>query len=99
MAFRVILKPGAEDDTDIAYNWYENQQLGLGEDFLKELEFFYEKLEQNPTAFGNAETNVRQVVLKRFPYVIVFEIEKKDVVVYGIFHKRQRPDIRRKRKQ
>jgi len=44
MAFRVFLNPGAEDDTEQAYNWYEDQRKGLGEEFLVELESIYRKL-------------------------------------------------------
>jgi len=38
MPYRLSIKPGAEEDTEIAYNWYEDQKSGLGEDFLTELD-------------------------------------------------------------
>lgn len=33
MPYSVLLKPGAEADTEQAYSWYEEQRLGLGEEF------------------------------------------------------------------
>lgn len=41
MAYKLLLKPGAEEDIDHAYSWYEDQQIGLGEMFLRELVSFY----------------------------------------------------------
>jgi plasmid stabilization system protein ParE len=98
MSYKVILKPGAAEDTETAYDWYEKTREGLGDDFLNELEFYYKKLESNPYAFGRASEDLRKVVLKRFPYVIVFEIENKAVVVYAVLHKHRDTLIRRKRR-
>jgi len=40
---------------------------------------------------------MRKVVVKKFPYIIVFEIENNDVVVYAVFHTKQNP-VKLKRK-
>ena len=53
MVYNISVKPGAEDDIDVAYNWYEEQKEGLGDEFLKELVEYYKKLESHPTAFHN----------------------------------------------
>jgi hypothetical protein len=34
VAFSVVLKPGAADGIETAYNWYEDQKGGVGEVFL-----------------------------------------------------------------
>jgi plasmid stabilization system protein ParE len=91
MMYAISVKPGAEEDIDAAYNWYEDQKEGLGEEFLKELVEYYKKLENLPTAFHKIKRNYRQVALKRFPYIIVFEILKKEVVVYAVFHTSRSP--------
>jgi plasmid stabilization system protein ParE len=99
MPYRVILKPGAEADIDDAYNWYEDQQLGLGKAFLDELVFYYKKLEAQPTSFHKVIKKYRQAALKRFPFVIVFEIEKTDVVIYSVFHTSRNPKNKLQRKK
>jgi hypothetical protein len=33
MVYNISVKPGAEDDIEIAYDWYEEQKTGLGEEF------------------------------------------------------------------
>lgn len=69
-----------------AYEWYNEQQAGLGDIFLRELENGYDKLELWPIAYSKIKKNYRQLILHTFPYVIVFEIIKQEVVIYSIFH-------------
>lgn len=42
--YSLILKPRAILMTKDAYNWYETQKPGLGEEFLEELDVLYHKL-------------------------------------------------------
>ena len=77
--------------TKDAYDWYETQKPGLGEEFLDELDGVYFKLEAHPAYFGKAKKNFRQVALKRFPFVLVYEIIKTEVVVFAVFHTSRNP--------
>ena len=94
MLYKIVIQPGAEDDIDDAYNWYEDRQGGLGELFLKELAQFYKKLELNPEIFSKATKHYRQAILNRFPFVIVYEITKTEVHVYSVFHTSRNPKER-----
>jgi plasmid stabilization system protein ParE len=91
MAYKLGIKPGAEDDIEVAYNWYEDQKIGLGEEFLTGLAEVYRKLENHPTIYGKIKKTYREAGLKRFPYVVVFEIIKTEVVVYAVFHTSRHP--------
>ena len=74
-----------------AYDWYEEQRQGLGEIFLAELDNCYKKLQSRPAASSKIKKNYRQARLKHFPYVIVYEIIRTDVVVLSVFHTRRNP--------
>jgi len=91
MLYKVVLQLGAQDDIDDAFNWYEDQQTGLGELFLKELTQFYKKLELNPEIFSKAAKHYRQAILNRFPFVIIYEITKTEVHIYSVFHTSRNP--------
>lgn len=80
-----------------AYDWYEEQQLGLGELFLTELDVCYDKLETLPAVYAKIKKNFRQIILKTFPYVVVFEIIKNEVIVYAVFHTSLNPKKKFKR--
>lgn len=84
--YQIILKPKAVAMTEQAYNWYETQRVGLGEIFLSALDVCYKKLQINPNVYRRVHKHYRQATLKKFPYVITYEIIKNEVVVLYIFH-------------
>ncbi len=87
----MIIKPRAAAMMQEAYWWYEEQKEGLGEDFLTELDSYFSKVKSNPEYFGKIRKDFRQVALKRFPYVIVYEIIKTEIVVFSVFHTKRNP--------
>lgn len=78
-----------------AYDWYELQREGLGEEFLEELELFYHSLERSPHSYAYYDKPVRQGKIKRFPYIVVFEIFDTTVVVYSVFMTDRDPSEKR----
>jgi plasmid stabilization system protein ParE len=89
--YEVIMKPLAINMVKEAYEWYKEQQKGLGDRFLQELRASSAKLESWPDAYTKIKKNYRQLVLHTFPYVIVFEIIKNEVIVYAVFHTSRNP--------
>lgn len=76
------------------YVWYEEQRTGLGEEFLQELEKVLIKIKVHPEYFGKIRKSFRQAALKRFPYVVVFEEIKSEIVVFAVFHTRRNPKLK-----
>ncbi len=89
--YRLLLKPRAIKMTQDAYDWYEERQDGLGELFLQELESCYDKLEAWPAAYTKIKKDFRHIVLKTFPYVVIFKIIKNDLIIYAVFHTSRSP--------
>ena len=94
MAYKIIISTGTLNDTNEAYAFYEDQQIELGDRFLKELFLFYEKLKHHPTyySFVSEEKTIRALALKVFPYKIIYEIAGDEVYVFAIHHFSQNPD-------
>ena len=88
MAFSVIIKAEAHKDVLNAFFYYEEQQQGLGEKFLKSLDERYSDLLIHPYNYSFINEDplkvLRDVRLKKFPYVIVFEIADDIVIVYAV---------------
>jgi plasmid stabilization system protein ParE len=95
MAYKLEIRPLARTEIWEAYDWYELQRKGLGEEFLNELESFYTRLQHNPSSYGFYDKPVRQGKIDRFPYVVVFEIVEETIVVYSVFMTRQNPRKKR----
>ncbi|MBN8858137.1 MAG: type II toxin-antitoxin system RelE/ParE family toxin [Sphingobacteriales bacterium] len=66
----------------------------MGEEFLSELDGCFTKLKSHPEHFGKIKKNFRQAALKRFSYVIVYEIIKTEIVVFAVFHTKRNRRLR-----
>jgi hypothetical protein len=82
----IEVKPSALNQLSEAYLWYEKQLLGLGEDFLDEWESVANHLEFNAETYQKKYKDFRQALLKRFPFVVVYEIDKNKIIVYNIIN-------------
>ena len=96
MAFNIILSEEARRDEIESYQYYEAQRVGLGEEFLNELEHCYTILGEHPHLFSFIDTphDLRDVKLKRFPFVIIYEISAENVYVYSVHHTSRLPKKR-----
>lgn len=52
MAHKIVITPFAINDEYEAYEWYEKQRTGLGEELLKELGTAYKKIANNPEHYS-----------------------------------------------
>jgi len=88
-----ILKLKAEvyNDIKIAYDWYESQRIGLGEDFLLTLEESYSKIIRTPKMYQLIYRTVRRKLLRRFPYGLFFVLRGDAVIVIAVMHTKRKP--------
>ena len=94
--------PEAEADLQRAILWYEDRREGLGEEFLKAVLATIGAIERSPHRFPRYEgtrlpRDYRRALVKRFPYVVAFEIYPPEVLVVAISHGSQRPGYWRHR--
>jgi len=92
--YRLIILKAAADDAFEGYQYYENLQFGLGDRFLEELLNRYTEISINPHYYGFIdELNIiRDVRLKSFPYLVVYEIEENTVIIYSVHNSYKHPD-------
>ncbi len=86
MTLQVIYHASFNTDADAARAWYEQQRRDLGAEFELELESCMQRVMERPLAFQLVRGAVRQALLKRFPYVVVFEMTDQSILVGGLFH-------------
>ena len=87
----LILKPNAIKMAKDAYDWYEVQQNDLGELFLASLNDCFTRIKLYPKANSKVKKNYRQARIKKFPYVVVYEVINTDIVVLSVFHTSRNP--------
>ena len=94
MIFTVLLE--AELEAAEAVLWYDDQRLGLGDDFLTEVKQAFERIRRGPGELPRLESytgkhDVRRYLLKRFPYLVIFACRPEEVLVAAVSHARRRP--------
>jgi len=95
LSLRVL--PLAEREANLAACWYEDQRVGLGDDFLDEYVRVLRDIEQSPARFALLETietdvEIRRAILKRFPYGIVYQVLPAESLVLAVMHLSRKPD-------
>lgn len=79
-----------------AYLYYEEKRTGLGEEFLEHLNTYFERIITNPKHFPQKRKPYREAFIKRFPFLIIYEITKDKVLVYSVFNTWQNPEKKKK---
>ncbi len=97
MVEKVIFTPAAAEDVATAYEWYEEREPGLGEDFLRCVEACILMSLRHPLMFPVAVDDFRRALIRRFPFEIFYEPVGEGLVVYSVFHSSQNPQKWRKR--
>ena len=85
----VVFDERAEHDVRVAVEWYENQQNGLGTQFVSVIDESVERIQQFPRMFPTVMEGVRRALTKRFPYAVYFQVSESALVVLAVLHNRQ----------
>ena len=94
MKYRLIIRDKAYREIEEAYDWYELQQFGLGEKFLSEFITCSDLILSTPDSFQKKYKDFRELLLKNFPYFIVYTIHKSRIVVFSVFHTSRNPRMK-----
>jgi toxin ParE1/3/4 len=85
------LLPSAEEEMTEAALFYETANAGLGDDFLDDIQHAINTARLNPEHGAKIGIGFRRILVRRFPFSIVYAIEPEQVVVVAVAHQRRRP--------
>lgn len=87
MGFTISIDKRAILDIQEAINYYDNQQVGLGRKFERELNKYFLALEKNPFFLVRYD-HVRCLPIRKFPYMVHFSVveDEKMVIIHAVFH-------------
>lgn len=91
MKYRLLLNLDTREEIVDAYEWYERQSVGLGEEFLRALETRLYSIQRNPLMHPVVHRQIRRSLTRKFPYGIFYHIEGSDVVVLACYHLSRKP--------
>lgn len=93
MDYKLVILPLAQKEIDTALFWYESKQKGLGIEFLAYLESYFLGLKEGISIFQiKRKPYFRELPLKRFPFVIIYEIRVREIIVFSVFNTHKNPN-------
>ncbi len=91
--FSIEISNDAESDFDNSYEFYFEENQKVADIFFNRINLSIESIKKNPLSFPIAYRNVRKFVVKKFPFVIYYQIVESVVRVIAIFHTSRNPEI------
>lgn len=97
MKYIIEYLPSVERDVQDTYDWYKEQHIGLGEDFLLSSDATISSIQRNPLVYQVAFKGVRRAKTKRFPFGVFYIVDSNIITVIAIIHLSRHPRTWRKR--
>jgi plasmid stabilization system protein ParE len=95
----VVFHPEAEAELIAAARFYETHRIGLGLDFISEIRRAADVLVANPRRGHRFSKRLRRLLIRRFPYGLVYREEPDTTFIVAVAHLRRRPGYWRQRRQ
>lgn len=90
MKFDLVVQTEAILDMQEAFEWYEIQKAGLGDELISEIENCFQKLTEHPEYYTYINDKYRRIKTNRFPYLLIFEIEVDKVIINSFYHAKRK---------
>jgi len=97
MSYSLVVKEEALLDIVEITAWYEKKRKKLGAEFVAELDTVLKQLKKSPFQYQVQKKEIRQASLHKFPYLVIYEIEEKIIVVYSVLHTSRNPKLKYKK--
>lgn len=87
----VAISEVAGKELDEAFEYYEAELEGLGEQFIYEFIVGVQKIKSYPKAWPEYSKQTRKYLLNRFPYGVLYHLKKNEIIIIAIMHLHRDP--------
>jgi plasmid stabilization system protein ParE len=94
---RLRFHPAAVDEAEAALAWYAERSAQAASRFLAELERVFGEVSKAPEQWPQFEGPARRMLLRHFPYAVIYRVAGDAVEVLAVAHGRRRPAYWKKR--
>lgn len=81
----------AQKELADAVDWYNEQADGLGNEFIDKLDRAIRRIAAYPQSCAEIEPDLRRCLVARFPYALIYGLEKDKIIVVAIAHLHRQP--------
>ena len=93
MGLPIVFRHRVKHDLRAAFDHYEEQRTGLGEDFLVVVQSTFKTIGLHPEIYAVVHGEIRRAILSRFPFAVFYLVESKRVVVLRVLHTARNPEL------
>lgn len=89
--------PDAKRELIEATSYYEECQEGLGLEFAKEVYATVQRISRFPSAWSKLSKHTRRCLTNRFPFGVIYQVAKKEILIIAVMQLNREPDYWKKR--
>lgn len=87
----IILIPPSNEELNKAIDYFNDQQVGLGDKFYNEFIRTTELIAMFPETWKKVNEYTHKINMKRFPYIVLYVIDRNDILITCIAHQHRNP--------
>ena len=87
----VILLPPSDKELDEAIEYYNDQEVNLGNSFYNEFIRATDIIQAFPRTWKKIGRHTHKINIKRFPYLLLYVIDGNDILITCIAHQHRNP--------
>lgn len=85
--------PDAFREYEDSYLYYESQEFGLGDRFRVQIADRIEAIRRDPTSFPLVHQDIRETLVRKFPFAVYFSVVGTVVLVVAVHHCSLPPEV------
>ena len=89
---KLTFHPDADAEFFESIEYYEQCEIGLGQDFSIEVYSAVQIILNHPIAWPIIEDDVRRCLINRFPFGILYSIEENEIFILAVMNQHRNPD-------
>ena len=87
----LIYHPDAKAELREAAAYYESCRDGLGRAFLVAVDSAVDRIIEFPEAWRRIHGDFRRILVRRFPYGVIYALHGDDIYVVAVMHLKRKP--------
>ena len=89
---KILILDMARLEFNEAKEFYEIEQIGLGDRFENEIKDSLLRIQQFPLAWSSENKKIRRYLVHKFPYKIIYSIQDDAIVILAFAHIHRKPN-------
>ncbi|MCM3904094.1 MAG: type II toxin-antitoxin system RelE/ParE family toxin [Pyrinomonadaceae bacterium] len=82
----------AQTEFEEAMQYHDEQRVGLGIEFSKEVVQALDRISHYPEAWSQLSSRIRRCLVNRFPYSVIYEVRSELLIIVAIQHHHRKPE-------